>query len=207
MGGCAYRRSFFLSRLWAYISDGADKTPRADGDPINEQPIFEFTTTREAIHPTRFLKDYRGHLQADDYNGYHATFRTGRVEHYLCWAHVPQAILQAARRFAVCARSALLHRRYLSIGERIDLAGAGCAKGCPARSAPASEAGSIACTRVRQGRDRCVRASWREFYGARAAPIGSFRRSVRILRIPACNIAQSGTASIPDSMGKRCSPG
>lgn len=82
------RRRTRTARLWAYISDGA--LPDADGRwrHYPRAAYFEFTTTREAVHPTRFLQEYRGYLQADDYSGYHATFRTGRVEHCLCWAHV-----------------------------------------------------------------------------------------------------------------------
>lgn len=75
------------ARLWAYVSAGAVRDPEGNWRDYPKAAYFEFTETREAIHPTRFLAGYTGYLQADDYAGYHATFRTGRVIHVACWAH------------------------------------------------------------------------------------------------------------------------
>jgi transposase len=50
--------------------------------------VYEFTTTRCRDGPTNFLKDYRGYLQSDGYEGYAETFRSGRVLHVACMAHI-----------------------------------------------------------------------------------------------------------------------
>ena len=91
------RRRTRTARLWAYVSDGARQDAQGRWRPYPQAAYFEFTTTREAIHPTRFLQSYRGYLQADDYGGYHATFRTGRVAHCLCWAHVRRRYFDIAK--------------------------------------------------------------------------------------------------------------
>ena len=75
------------ARMWAYVSAGQTQDAEGHWQEYPKAACFEFTETREAIHPTRFLANYTGYLQADDYAGYHATFRTGRVTHAACWAH------------------------------------------------------------------------------------------------------------------------
>ena len=75
------------ARMWAYVSAGHTQDTQGGWHDYPRAACFEFTETREALHPTRFLADYSGYLQADDYAGYHATFRTGRVIHVACWAH------------------------------------------------------------------------------------------------------------------------
>ena len=91
------RRSARTARLWAYLSDGARQDSEGRWRHYPRAAYFEFTTTREAEHPTRFLTHYHGFLQADDYNGYHATFRTGRVAHCLCWAHARRRYFDVAK--------------------------------------------------------------------------------------------------------------
>ena len=69
---------------------------RAKGGAWVEHPpavVFEFTESREAVHPARFLNHYSGYLQVDAYSGYEALFKTGRVIEVGCLAH-------ARRRFA-----------------------------------------------------------------------------------------------------------
>lgn len=75
------------ARMWAYVSAGQTRDGEGRWQHYPKAAYFEFTETREAIHPTRFLAPYTGYLQADDYVGYHATFRSGRVIHAACWAH------------------------------------------------------------------------------------------------------------------------
>jgi Transposase and inactivated derivatives len=81
------RRRCRTARLWVYVSSGARQDPQGNWVAYPRVAYFEFTQTREAVHPTRFLKGYHGFVQADDYNGYHPTFATGLAEHCLCWAH------------------------------------------------------------------------------------------------------------------------
>ncbi|MDO8768949.1 MAG: transposase [Burkholderiaceae bacterium] len=48
------------SRLWAYL--GAGQRQGGQGQWVEHRPsvVFEFTRTRQGIHPQRFLKNYRG---------------------------------------------------------------------------------------------------------------------------------------------------
>lgn len=91
------RRRTRTARLWAHVSDGARHDVQGRWRPYPQAVYFEFTPTREMVRPTRFLQGYRGHLQADDYGGYDATLRTGRVAHRLCWAHVRQRYFDIAK--------------------------------------------------------------------------------------------------------------
>lgn len=91
------RGAAHTARLWAYVSAGATRDAAGCWHDYPKAAYFEFTETREAQHPTRFLADYRGYLQADDYAGYHATFRTGRVIHCACWVHARRKIYDVAK--------------------------------------------------------------------------------------------------------------
>jgi hypothetical protein len=58
------------------------------------------STTSRPIDPgrtrRRILGAWRGYLQADDYSGYHASFREG-VTHVACWAHVRRKFFDVAK--------------------------------------------------------------------------------------------------------------
>jgi transposase len=65
-------------RIWPYYGD-------------KEHPVilYDYTATRERAGPEKFLKGYRGYLQADAYGGYDAFFKDparGLIE-VGCWAH------------------------------------------------------------------------------------------------------------------------
>ena len=65
-------------RIWPYV-----------GDRHHEAVIYDYTATRERAGPEKFLKNYRGYLQADAYVAYDRFFtdpRRGMVE-VGCWAH------------------------------------------------------------------------------------------------------------------------
>jgi transposase len=57
--------------------------------------VYEFTTTRSRAGPRDFLAGFEGHLQADGYSGYNALFRTGRVAHIGCMAHVRRKFFES----------------------------------------------------------------------------------------------------------------
>ena len=62
-------------RIWTYV--GEDTT------------VYDYTPTRQGEGPERFLKEYRGYLQADAYVGYDQLYtkpERGLVE-VACWAH------------------------------------------------------------------------------------------------------------------------
>src|ERR687891_1804411 len=65
-------------RIWPYY-----------GDKDHPVILYDYTATRERAGPEEFLKEYRGHLQADAYGGYDAFFKDparGLIE-VGCWAH------------------------------------------------------------------------------------------------------------------------
>src|SRR5215475_3938826 len=65
-------------RIWPYC-----------GDKDHPVIVYDYTATRERAGPEKFLKGYRGYLQADAYGGYDAFFKNparGLIE-VGCWAH------------------------------------------------------------------------------------------------------------------------
>jgi transposase len=73
----------FKGRLWTYL------------DPVGRQVVFDATATHERDGPERFLRDFRGHLQADAYKGYDALYRSGRMVEVGCWAHGRRRFVEA----------------------------------------------------------------------------------------------------------------
>jgi len=92
-------------RFWPYL-----------GDRNHMAAVFDYTPTRERAGPERFLKSYRGYLQADAYVAYDSFFTNparGLVE-VACWAHTRRHFHQAldvdpARMGAVLAYIAQLY--------------------------------------------------------------------------------------------------
>jgi transposase len=65
-------------RIWPYY-----------GDSNHPVILYDYTATRERAGPEKFLRSYRGYLQADAYGGYDAFFKDparGLIE-VGCWAH------------------------------------------------------------------------------------------------------------------------
>lgn len=91
------RGSTKTARLWGYLGAGSRQAP--DGTWVEHPPaaVFEFTESREAIHPSRFLKNYSGYLQVDAYSGYEAIFKTGRVIEVGCLAHSRRRFFEIAK--------------------------------------------------------------------------------------------------------------
>jgi len=85
------------ARMWAYVSAGARQNSDGGWQDHPKAVYFEFSPTRSGSYPTRFLQDYRGYLQADDFAGYFATYRSGRVWHVACWAHARRRYHEIAR--------------------------------------------------------------------------------------------------------------
>jgi transposase len=91
------RGSTRTARLWGYLGAGSRQAP--DGTWAEHAPaaVFEFTESREALHPLRFLKGYSGYLQVDAYSGYEAVFKTGRVIEVGCLAHSRRRFFEIAK--------------------------------------------------------------------------------------------------------------
>lgn len=73
-------------RIWPYV-----------GDQDHRAVIYDYTPTRERAGPERFLKPYRGFLQADAYVAYDSFFTDpsrGLIE-VGCWAHARRHVYQA----------------------------------------------------------------------------------------------------------------
>ena len=65
-------------RIWPYY-----------GDREHPVVVYDYTATRERAGPEKFLKGYRGYLQADAYGGYDAFFKDPArgLKEVGCWAH------------------------------------------------------------------------------------------------------------------------
>lgn len=73
-------------RVWPYV-----------GDRDHPAVVYDYTPTRERAGPERFLRNYRGYLQADAYAAYDRFFTDparGLVE-VGCWAHARRHVYQA----------------------------------------------------------------------------------------------------------------
>ena len=92
----AGRGSTKTARLWSYLGAGQRQE---NGLWVDHPPavMFEFTETRQAIHPATFLRDYRGYLQVDAYSGYDALLRGGQIVEVGCWAHCRRHFFEIAR--------------------------------------------------------------------------------------------------------------
>jgi transposase len=84
-----------------------------------EVALYDFTCSRAGEHPRRILQGWSGYLQADDFSGHQALFRSGAITHAACWAHVRrhyEPIVKPAPKGsppAIGARGAALHWRTL----------------------------------------------------------------------------------------------
>jgi len=93
----AVRGKTVTARLWAYISAGANRNHDGGWVAYPKAALYEFTTDRRGEHPSNFLARYRGYLQADDYAGYHALYRSRRVLHVACWTHARRGFFEIDR--------------------------------------------------------------------------------------------------------------
>ena len=84
----AWQKRKYTGRFWPYV-----------GDPLHPLTVFDYTTTHQRDGPAAFLKDYRGYLQADAFNGYDGIYleSRGQIVEVGCWAH-------ARRKFHECRR-------------------------------------------------------------------------------------------------------
>jgi len=111
-----------MGRIWPYY-----------GDREHPVVVYDYTATRERAGPEKFLKGYRGYLQADAYGGYDAFFKDparGLIE-VGCMAHCRRYFHKAldsdqARMGPALLLIAQLYKvedraRRLSAGERLRL--------------------------------------------------------------------------------------
>jgi len=94
----AWRKLKHTGRFWPYV-----------GDPLHPLTVFDYTTTHQRDGPAAFLKDYRGYLQADAFNGYDGIYleSEGRIIEVGCWAHARRKFHESRRLDAVRMETAL----------------------------------------------------------------------------------------------------
>jgi transposase len=85
------------ARMWGYLGAGASQNPDGSWQNHPQGVVFEFTESREAKHPLRFLAGYSGYLQVDAYSGYEALIKTGRVIEVGCIAHMRRKFFEIAK--------------------------------------------------------------------------------------------------------------
>ena len=73
----AWRRLKYTGHFWPYV-----------GDPLHPLTVFDYTTNHKRDGPAAFLKDYRGYVQADAFNGYDGIYleSDGRIIEVACSA-------------------------------------------------------------------------------------------------------------------------
>ena len=78
----------------------ADRTHKAHlwvaiGDAAYPYVVFDFTADYTAAGPERFLKGYKGYLQADALAQYEGLYGPDQVLHVCCWAHARRKFVAA----------------------------------------------------------------------------------------------------------------
>src|SRR5215471_14356037 len=79
---------------------GCDRTNKAHlwvaiGDADYPYVVFDFTADYTAAGPERFLKGYKGYLQADALAQYEGLYGPDQVLHVCCWAHARRRFVAA----------------------------------------------------------------------------------------------------------------
>ena len=74
------------SYMWLY---------RTGGDAENHILIYEYKPNRKAEHPETFLKDFKGYLHADGYDGYHSLPENIKV--IGCWVHARRKFVEGLK--------------------------------------------------------------------------------------------------------------
>ncbi|MBY0462387.1 MAG: IS66 family transposase [Alphaproteobacteria bacterium] len=80
-----------IGRLWVYT-----QRPTKTHGGIT---IYQYTPTREGIHPETFLKGFKGYLQVDAYSGYNGLFAANdegeiHCQEVGCWAHARRKFVE-----------------------------------------------------------------------------------------------------------------
>ena len=84
----AWQKRKYTGRFWPYV-----------GDALHPLTVFDFTTTHQRDGPAAFLKEYRGYLQADAFQGYDGIYleSQGRIVEVGCWAHARRKFHESRR--------------------------------------------------------------------------------------------------------------
>ncbi len=104
------------SYMWLY---------RTSGDAAHPIVLYEYQPDRKAARPQTFLKDFKGYLHADGYDGYHKL--TEHITVVGCWAHVRRKFDEAlkassqqnGRENSLAPRWETLLRQVFELGARV----------------------------------------------------------------------------------------
>ena len=91
-------------RLWVYLRDKRFGKPCA---------VYDFTPTRNKDGPLAWLKNFKGHLQADEYPGYESLYTSGKVIPVSCWSHARRKFTDIEK----AGHSPIARQAILRIGE------------------------------------------------------------------------------------------
>jgi hypothetical protein len=83
------------------------------GDIRNPYVVYDYTPRRTRDGPERFLKGFRGYLQADAFSGYDRLCAGPDVIEIACWAHVRRKFFESRTSAPVLAHAALARIRQL----------------------------------------------------------------------------------------------
>jgi transposase len=132
-------------RLWAYL-----------GDHRHPYNVFDFTMSHKRDGPSRFLRGFRGFLQADAFSGYDGIYAGGGVVEVGCNAHARRKFIEAQTSDPARAATALAHYRELyAIEKEI--------KAEIAKSPPDADEATRAAIRLRARQEKAV-SVWVAFW-------------------------------------------
>jgi transposase len=96
-------------RFWVYV-----------GDAAHPYTIYDYTPSRARDGPHKFLKMFRGYLQADAFGGYDGIYLQshGRILEVACWAHARRKFFDAQSSAPAVAAEALARIGQLYAVER-----------------------------------------------------------------------------------------
>src|SRR5262249_18779947 len=89
-------------RFWVYV-----------GDARHPYVVYDYTPRRTRDGPERFLKGFRGYLQADAFSGYDRMCAGPDVTEVACWAHVRRKFYESRTSAPVPAHAPLARIRQL----------------------------------------------------------------------------------------------
>lgn len=75
------------ARLWVYLADETTSHPMC---------LYDYTPTRRAEGPVRWLEGYHGYLQADAYSGYDSLYTEHGITEVGCFAHMRRKFYDVA---------------------------------------------------------------------------------------------------------------
>jgi hypothetical protein len=75
--------------------------------------VYDYTPTRNKDGPVTWLKNFKGHLQADEYPGYETLYASGKIIPVSCWSHARRKFTDIEK----AGHSPIARHAVLAIGE------------------------------------------------------------------------------------------